>query len=289
MILSDQKYGSFIEFDERADSMSAATWQTIFLVVIGAILIISGLSNLSDFFKLRKKGTVIEGDVHESHLVERTDGKGNLIQHYYDLTVWYKDGRRIIPSEIKSIVKYEKGDKVPLLKDGQKVSVYTHPTRSGYIGLCLAIAGAAVVFSPFLTSRFGENAGNLMTVVIFVFVGLASFLGYRSESVAGLSEIKGHIAKMLMYQTDQDRRYLASPKTWYPIIEYEDGGRVHEFRSSFSSAYKSSFKEGAEVTIYKNPADGQIVEKKPSRLFIVLSAICWAIALISLVSFFIAL
>lgn len=96
--------------------LSGMSTAVLFTYLLGAILLIAGISNLGDFFAIKRKDSVLEGKVTKSVHKERRDDKNNLIQYYYELIVRYEEDRKIKDAFIKSDVQYLEGESVKMVR-----------------------------------------------------------------------------------------------------------------------------------------------------------------------------
>ncbi|MGN1381762.1 MAG: hypothetical protein ACI4W2_02980 [Eubacterium sp.] len=264
--------------------MGNLSWQTIFIIAVGILLLYSGLSNFGSSFKIKKRYGIYQGKVQKSVPHALHDKKGRLVQHYWDLDIRYKKDNQIVPARIKSSSQYDKGETVYVAESGDKVLIADSERASSGIGISLVIAGLGVIAAPYIYKHAGMIWASLTVVAILVLIGLALFLGYLHEKPGNLEKINGTITDLLLYQTDRETRMIASPKHWYPLITYERNGEKREYLSKISSNYQSSFKTGESVQLYFDPERNCIVEKKPATRLIVMAVILWSIAFLGCIS-----
>ncbi len=258
------------------------TWQNAAVMIVGLIFVVSGLNSFSEYFRLKRPGQLLEGIVQSSTHRELRDNKNHLIQYYWDLVVRYKKGNRIIPVEIKSTTQYEAGETVTIIEQSGRPVILEDDYNNMWTGLILALAGILVILAPVVMGRFGMQTVSYLISLILLLISAALLISYRKESVSGMTKLSGTISDLVLFQTDQEKRYLISPKHWYPLISYEKDGITRQFLSKINSEYQSSFKVGSAVTLYENPKNGKVVERKPSKLMLSAAIFFLLLALIGL-------
>ncbi len=264
--------------------LNGLSWQTIAVMVIGLIFVISGINSFSEYFRLSRPNAVFDGIVQSSTHHKLQDDNGNLIQYYWDLIVRYKKGNRLIQAEIKSTTQYEKDEKVSITEQNGRPIILTDYFDNRWTGISLALAGLAIIIAPIVMERFGMVPASYLICLAVFFSSAALFISYKKESTAGMTAIEGQIKDLILFQTDKEKRYLISPKHWYPLISYEVNGKTREFLSKINSEYKSSFKVGSAVTLYQDPATGHVVERKPSKLMLAFSILFFILAVVGIIS-----
>lgn len=263
---------------------SGLTWQMIFLMVVGVVIVVAGVSNLSEFFHMKKPGVVFDGDVSKSVLKTLNDKKGNRIQHYWELSVRYKKGNRIIPVTIKSTTQYDAGDTIRVVEDGERVLPYEDNYSNARSGILLTLAGIGIVAAPPVNSASPVTASWIFCAV-FVLLGLALMNTYKKESVTGMQPIEGTITDLILFQTDKEKRHVMSEKHWYPLITYTTpDGRERSFLSRINSNYKTTFKVGSKVQLYLPKDSTLAVERKPSKAMLAAACAMFAIAAFGAIS-----
>ena len=96
------------------------TIKMVFLVVIGAVILVAGTTGLKRQIRLKKAGVIGAGKVLRAKHIQKRDEENYLIQNYYELHVEYsKDGRRKIV-DINSIDQYCPGDQIHLTEDADR-------------------------------------------------------------------------------------------------------------------------------------------------------------------------
>ncbi len=264
--------------------LNALTWQNAAVMIVGLIFVVSGINSFSEYFRRSKPNNIFEGIVQNSVHKELRDDKNNLIQYYWDLSIRYKKGNRIIPVEIKSTTQYEKDEKLKITEQNGRPVIVEDTYSNIWTGILLAAAGVLVILAPIIMEAVSVKAASYIISIVLVLIAGALFTSYQKESTSGMQEIKGTISDLVLFQTDKEKRYLVSPKHWYPLISYELNGSTRQFLSKINSEYQSSFKVGSEVTLYKNPEDGSVVERKPSKLMLAAAIALLALAIVGLIS-----
>ncbi len=263
------------------------SWQMIFVMVIGLLFVISGLSNLSDYLTLRKPGALYTAEVLHSVHKELKDKKNRYVQYYWELSVRYQKGNRLVPATIKSTTQYEKGEKLLVAEKGDVVSAVDDDKKNGFTGLFLALAGIGIIAAPIINQNFGIVAVSFVLAAVLFFIGMALITYWKNERIENLQEVDGTITKLILFQTDKEKRYVITPKHWYPLISYtRPDGEHREFLSKINSNYQSSFKIGSKVKLYWDDAKQKILERRPTIAPLIGALACWGFGIYGVISAF---
>lgn len=267
--------------------LNGLSWQMIFVMVIGLLFVISGLSNLSDYLTLKKPGSLYTAEVLHSVHRELRDKKNRIIQYYWELSVRYPKGNRLVPATIKSTTQYEKGETLLVAENGEKVSVVDTDKNNGITGLFLALAGIGIIAAPIINQNFGLVAVSFVLAAVLFCIGMALITYWKNENVRNLQEIDGTVDDLILFQTDKEKRYVITPKHWYPLIGYtRPDGQHRQFLSKINSNYKSSFKVGAKVKLYWDEARQRILERRPNIAPLIGAIACWGFGIYGVISAF---
>ncbi|MCR4743967.1 MAG: hypothetical protein K5894_01910 [Lachnospiraceae bacterium] len=263
--------------------LSGMSTAVLFTYLLGAILLIAGISNLGDFFAIKRKDSVLEGKVTKSVHKERRDDKNNLIQYYYELIVRYEEDRKIKDAFIKSDVQYLEGESVKMVRGNRGLSIYSGGGNSPVAGLAILIAGIFVVAEPKLVTVFGEKTASYDMGAVLIALSIAIFSVWYKDHKRKLEKIEGKIQDVVLFQTDKDKRHMIAPKNWYPVIAYEADGVLRDFIGKNQSSMKSAFKIGGEVAVYRDPETGAVVQNRAHPALAAASVIMFAFALYGIV------
>lgn len=267
--------------------LNGLSWQMIFVMVIGLLFVISGLSNLSDYLTLKRPGVLYTAEVLHSVHKELKDKKGRFVQYYWELSVRYAKGNRLVPATIQSTTQYEKGETLLVAENGEKVSAVDSDKNNGITGLFLALAGIGIIAAPIINQNFGLVAVSFVLAAVLFFIGMALLTYWKNEKVQNLQEIDGTIKKLILFQTDKEKRYVITPKHWYPLIGYtRPDGEYREFLSKINSNYQSSFKIGNTVKLYWDDAKKKILERRPTVVPLIGAIACWGFGIYGVISAF---
>lgn len=263
------------------------SWQMIFVMVVGILFVVSGLSNLSDYLTLRKPGALYTAEVLHSVHKELKDKKNRYVQYYWELSVRYPKGKRLVPATIKSTTQYEKGETLLVAENGESVSAVDTDKNNGLTGLFLALAGIGIIAAPIVSQKFGMVAVSFVLAAVLFFIGMALIAYWKNEKVQNLKEVDGTIEKLILFETDKEKRWVITPKHWYPLIGYNrPDGQHREFLSKINSNYQSSFKVGSKVKLYWDEAKQKILERRPTVAPLIGAVACWGFGIYGVISAF---
>jgi hypothetical protein len=267
------------------DLFNGLSWQMIFVMVIGLMFVVSGLSNLSEYLALRKPGVLYSAEVLRSLHKELKDDKNRLVQYYWELSVRYQKGNRQIPATLNSTTQYEKGESLLVAENGDRIVAADDDKNTGITGLFLALSGACIIAAPIINKKFGMAAVSYVIAAGLLLLGAALISYWKSETVKGLTELKGTIDELILFQTDKEKRYLITPKHWYPLIGYtRPDGEKRQFLSKINSSYQSSFKVGSGVKLYWDTARSRVLERRPTIVPLIGAAACFGFAIYGVIS-----
>jgi len=264
--------------------------QTIFISLIGLLLVIYGIDKITNAIKLKKPDNVFFGRISEGKLVETRDDQGRLIQHYYSLQVVYPDGNKQVSSGFKSTVSYEKDEKIYLYKDNDNVYINEKENISALSGLFLCFAGVALALTIILNQYAGELAASYALAFIFLFLGLSLFFNWYNDHKLNLKEYKGEISDVLLYQNESNNRGgkgLFKTNTYYPLIKAEIEGKEKTFLSKYGSSASSVFKTGKTSSFFYDKETNRIIERISTKGTLIASIVFFAIFALGLISSFI--
>ena len=255
----------------------------LFTYLLGAILLIAGLSNLGDYFAIRRKGSVYKGKVTKSIHKELRDDKGNLIQYYHELHVRYEEGRKLKESIIKSDVQYLEGEEVSIIIGNKGPAIYLNGGNSPVAGLSILAAGICVAAEPKLVQMMGEKAASYDMGIVLMALSIALFSTWYKDHSRKWERLNGRIKDVLLFQTDKDKRHLVAAKSWYPVIAYESGGVTRDFIGKNQSSMKAAFKIGKEIPVYRDTESGVIVQNRTGIVVAAASAAMFALAVYGII------
>lgn len=96
------------------------TIQAVFLVVIGAALLVTGTSGLRRSIRMKKQKAQRTGKILRISHVEKRDEEGFLIQNYYETRIEYVENGHRQQATVKSVDEFQEGEEVRILKDNER-------------------------------------------------------------------------------------------------------------------------------------------------------------------------
>lgn len=264
---------------------NSLSWQMIFTMVIGLLFVVSGLSSLSDYLTLKKPGKLLPAEVLTVRHIERKDNRDRLIQYYWELSVRVKKDNRLLPAVIRSNIQYEKGDTLLVSERGDQFIPINDDKQNGLTGLFLALSGICIILSPLIYKRFGLIPVSCVIAAGLFALGCALIFYWKNERIQHLLAVDGTIDDLILFQTDKEKRYLITPKHWYPLIGYvRPDGQKRQFISKINSNYESSFKKGSHVKLYWNEKKKQVLERRPTIIPLIAAIGCFGFGVYGIIS-----
>ena len=86
------------------------TIQAVFLVVIGAALLVTGTSGLRRSIRMKKQKAQRTGKILRISHVEKRDEEGFLIQNYYETRIEYVENGHRQQATVKSVDEFQEGE-----------------------------------------------------------------------------------------------------------------------------------------------------------------------------------
>lgn len=260
------------------------TIQMIFLVLLGAAIFVVGTTNIRAYLRLQKPGNILSGKVLSSRLIQKRDGEERLVQHYYELMVQCSGGGKTYNRKIDSTMEYEKGDEVKLVKNGDKVVLFSGKQITFGMALAITLVGMGVAVFPVVYQNSGEKAGSVILVILLILGGLITFSSFMRDRRKNLTGIDGEIVDILYYRTGDNKKLSRPVESYYPLIRCGIHGKEKTFLSSYNSSTKGTYKAGAKVKLFYDEQQGNIVEKKASPVLVVAAGIFWLLALVGIIA-----
>lgn len=256
------------------------TIQTVFLVLLGAAVFVTGTTNIRAYLRMQKPGNILSGKVLSSRLVQKRDQEERLIQHYYELTLQCSGGGKTFHEKVKSTTEYEKGDEIKLVKTGDKIAPLSGKSVTFGTALAITLAGMGLAVFPVVYQRSGERAGSVILVILLILAGVISMSSFVRERKKNLSGIDGEIIDILYYRRGDNEKLSKPSESYYPLIRCSIHEREKTFLSAYNSSTKGTYKTGAKVKLFYDEEERNIVEKKASPALVVMAVVFWVLALV---------
>lgn len=260
------------------------TIQTIFLVLLGAVVFVIGTTNIRAYLRLQKPGNTLNGKVMSSRLIEKRDKEERLIQHYYELMVLCNGGGKTFNEKISSTTAYEKGDELKLVRSGSKVVPFTGKSVTFGTALAITLAGMGLAVFPIVYQNNGEKEGSVILVLLLILAGVVAFSAFLKDRKKNLSVLEGEIIDILYYRTGDHKKLSKPVESYYPLIRCTVHEKEKVFLSAYNSSTKGTYKTGAKVKLFYDEELKTIVEKKASPVLAVIAVVFWLLALVGIIS-----
>lgn len=260
--------------------------QTVFLALLGVVVFVIGTTNIRAYLRQNRPGNILDGKVLSAKLVEKRDKEERLIQHYYELMVQCTGGGKTFNEKIKSTTQYEKGDTVKLLKNGDKVALFSEKAVTFGTALAITLAGMGLAVFPVVYLRNGERDGSIVLVLLLILAGVVAFSSFMQDRRKNLVSLQGEIIDILYYRRGENKKFTKPTESYYPLIRCTIHEQEKVFLSAYNSSTKGTYRTGAKRKLFYDEEQGRIVERKASPVLVVLAALFWLMALVGIVSIF---
>lgn len=249
----------------------------LFLSVAGVAVILYGLSLLAEFIKQHSTRNILIGEVQNCAHEERRDEKDQLIQYFYKLNIRYEDGRNIKTVSLSDTTERCKGEKIKLIRDGRRVKLLKATYPQPVSAIIAIICGAGMIAFQYLQKGAGERMASLDASIVLLLAAISIIITYYSDLMRtkNASQTTGTITDMLLYETERNthKRIMRAPDTFYPVIRYTVDGVEKAFLSHYSTNSKNGFKIGQETAVFRNPETGEVIEKKPNTILLIIAVV----------------
>lgn len=267
------------------DIFGGMTIQAVFLIVIGAALLVVGTSGLRRQIRIKRSGLVKQGKVLHSKHIEKKDKDGYLIQNYYEVRVEYEENGHRQQKTLKSIDEFREGNSVRLLKDdlrGNVLRIYENDKAPVFGPWILILAGILIIFLPFIQKKYGTEYVSAELAVILLIIGAGLVFAYVRDRNRDTTPIPATIVEVLKWQNGQKKKWSNPAVSYYPVLEYERNGQKKRMRSRYNSSTASTYKVGKEVTLYMDNRTGSMIERGPRISMLITGMILCVISFVGI-------
>lgn len=258
--------------------------QTVFLVLLGAVVFVIGTTNIRAYLRQRRPGNVMDGKVLFARLVEKRDKEERLIQRYYELIVQCSGAGKAFQESINSTMQYERGDIIKLVRRDGRLALFSERAVSFGTALAITLAGMGLAVFPVVYLRNGEWDASVVLVLLLILGGVIAFSSFLRGRGKSLTPIQGEIVDVLYYRRGENKRFSKASESYYPVVRCSVHEKEKVFLSAYNSSTKGAYKTGTKVKLFYDEEQERIVEKKASPALVVLAAAFWLMALVGIVS-----
>ena len=259
--------------------------ESLFLVLIGVLLLAAGVSSLDSVLRFRKPDSSYEGTVLASTLRTQIDEKERLIQRYYSLDTNYTDEKGARKTAgIRSTEQYYPGDPIRLMRQNNVLYPYIRSGTDTLSSIFLILSGVMMVITELLYVHVSMKAASLGLAGVFACLAVSLFRSWYRDSRLHLIPEEGTISELLCYREEKQERTIFRTNTWYPVITYERDGRSYSFLSRNGEKSSTSFKVGKKVSFFFDPEAHCVLEKKAGPGTIAAAGVMAAIAAYGLIA-----
>lgn len=242
------------------------TIQAVFLVVIGAALLVTGTSGLRRSIRMKKQKVQRTGKILRISHVEKRDEEGFLIQNYYETRIEYVENGHRQQATVKSVDEFQEGEEVRILKDNERGGQLriVENEKSAVFGPWILIgAGILIISMPFVQKQYGDAYVSAILAALMFLTGAALCASYGKDKKRNTEEIKAVLTDVLKWQNGQKKKWSTPAASYYPILTYTLDGKERRMRSRYNSSSPVNYKKGKEITLYRDLESGRILERGP--------------------------
>ena len=242
------------------------TIQAVFLVVIGAALLVTGTSGLRRSIRMKKQKAQRAGKILRISHVEKRDEEGFLIQNYYETRIEYVENGHRQQATVKSVDEFQEGEEVRILKDNERGGQLriVENEKSAVFGPWILIgAGILIISMPFVQKQYGDAYVSAILAALMFLTGAALCASYGKDKKRNTEEIKAVLTDVLKWQNGQKKKRSTPAASYYPILTYTLDGKERRMRSRYNSSSPVNYKKGKEITLYRDLESGRILERGP--------------------------
>lgn len=241
------------------------TIQDVFLVVIGAAILVVGTTSLRMKLRIKRQGLLTAGTVISSKHVEKRDKEGRLIQNYYELMTEYGESGKRRRKTLKSTDEYLAGEQVRVIQEPGKTDelrIYDDHKIEVFGPAPLILTGLLAAVMPVVRSQYGERYMSLVLALILLVVGGSLTAAYLRDKKRNLVPVEAEIVDILYWKNGDDRKKWSKPSVaYYPILRYTADGVTRTMRSIYNSSTETAFKAGTTKVVYLDSSENRIVER----------------------------
>lgn len=186
------------------------TIQAVFLVVIGAALLVTGTSGLRRSIRMKKKKAQRTGKILRISHVEKRDEEGFLIQNYYETRIEYVESGHRQQATVKSVDEFQEGEEVRILKDherGGQLRIVENEKSVVFGPWILIGAGILIISMPFVQKQYGDSYVSAILAALMFLTGAALCAAYGKDKKRNTEEIKAVLTDVLKWQNGQKKKW----------------------------------------------------------------------------------
>lgn len=259
------------------------TIESLFLVVFGVIIFVSGTTSWRMKRRLQRPNMVYTGEVLWCKHVEKRDTIGNLIQNYYETRVQYTEQGHAQQTTIKSVREFHQNDSIKLYRESPKDTnfrQYEANTATSIAPAAITFGGALIAIMPIVQNKYEL----FILIALFILAGVVMIVTYQKGRSGNKTILEAEIIDILHFTRGSAKsKFAKQTVSYYPILRYTLHNQVSVMRSRYNSNTKGSYKIGDKKKIYYDEETACIVEKKPSVLMLIGGILLLACALVLIV------
>lgn len=237
------------------------------LYVPGIIIFLVGSGQVRRWLKLHRAEFCVDEEVVSCKHVIKKDKKDRETYNYYDVLVEYRNPQTQHQERlaIKSPTEYAIAQPVRLYREKgsansalieQEEEFLFHPWVT-------MIEGALLILLALEENQGKEVPAMICLILILLGAGTNLIVNYVSLKKRGLKDVEAKITDIYSRQLSKETKILKGAKyTYYPIVRYELNGKENIRRCNINSGSQNSFKIGESMTLYYDPENGTVLEKK---------------------------
>ena len=249
----------------------------LLLYVPGIVIFLVGSSRVREYLRLHRKGAVVGGTVLECKRIVKKDKQARTTYDYYNISAVYRhpETNRKETVTVRSAVEFLPGQDVTIYLGGKgQEPVLADADDEGIFNPWVTmICGALLILLALFDDRGQEIPAMACLSLTLIIAGITMIVHTILLKKRNLQEVKAEITDVFKRQISQETKILKGSKfTYYPIVRYTVNGQEGIRRCDVNSSREDSFKPGTSMTLYYDPENHQILEKKDNMAVLIIGA-----------------
>lgn len=251
-------------------------WSQLLLYIPGIIIFLVGSGQTRTWLRSLGPGGAMPGTVLKTEHVVKKDAKGRQTFDYYNTLVEYRDEKgHVNRHSMKAPVEYAEGQQLTVTKGADGNLAFAEARGENLFHPLIMMCGGALLILLALFENQGKEVPAMACLAaVLTGAGLSLVFKWASYRKKRLREIPAVITELYSRQISREAKLVRGAKyTWYPVVEYTLNGKKTVRRCNVNSDREKSFKAGDVITLYYDPASGEVLEKNARPWMIIAGVI----------------
>ena len=246
----------------------------LFMYIPGIVIFLVGSGQVRGWLRRKLGGGALDGKVIGCEHVIKRDRQDREVYNYYNVTVEYRDPatQHTIRQSLKSPTEYALSQPVHVFpgKNGEKMQLSEKEDEAMFHPWALMIGGALLIILALEENQGKEVPAMVCLAIVLAGAGLSMIWNFVKLKKRHLQRLDAEIVEIYTRQISRATKILKGDKfTYYPVVKYMLDGKENMRRCLINSSGSNTFKVGEQMPLYRDPANGVILEKnaRPVILF----------------------